>query len=139
MTEQFRSQSFGLGLAFATALGCIAYERLVKTFCFATVASLVCISYLPFVFYGYLTDNTVKTDVGKLGSQKWYILLYLLSGITCFFWYTRRQSVAVGAVYEVKYIVMLAIMYLLFGVRQMTWNMAIGIFLAMVSIYFISK
>ena len=83
-------------------------------------------------------------DVTKLFSNKtfiWYAVLYSLTWITTILWYiiTKKQGVMVGSIYEVKYIVILAIFYIAFGDQKFTLNTGIGVFLALCSIYFISK
>ncbi len=44
-----------------------------------------------------------------------------------------------GSIYEVKYIVMLSLLYIVFGDNKFTINTAIGVMLAIGSMYFISK
>lgn len=141
MSDHVRSQCFGLSLAFFTAIGCIAYERLVKSYSYFTVGLFTTLSYVPFWFLSLYFSNTVKDDFSKLCSHKWSLLTYFLSGATGPLWYliTRKQNVLVGAIYEVKYIVVMAIMYLFLGSTIPSWNTLIGVVLAMFSIYFISK
>ena len=141
MTPQIKSQLFGISLAIATALGCLAYERIVKSYSYFTVGLILLLSYFPFVLAAVFLNNTVRNDFSRMAENKWWILLYIASGITSPLWYliTRKQSVMVGAIYEVKYIVVMAILYLFFGSTHLSWNTAIGIVLAMCSIYFISK
>ncbi len=70
-----------------------------------------------------------------------WILIYLSTGITGMLWFkiTKHQGVMTSSLYEVKYIVMLAILYIMFGEQKFTFNTAMGVVLAMGSIYFISK
>jgi len=137
--DQIKSQFFGLSLAFTTAIGCIAYERIVKQSSFWMVGILAIIAYVPFIVCSTFFQKNINTwfDLWKI---KWWVLIFLLSGVTGPLWYliTKNQSVAVGAVYEVKYIVMMAIIYYFFGFNPLTWNTVVGIFLAMLSVYFIS-
>lgn len=138
MTDQVRSQLLGFSLALTTAIGVIAYERLVKAYSYFTVGILVSLSYIPFWLTAFFVQSQDKPDLGK---HKWSVLIFILSGVTGPIWYaiTRKQSVAVGAIYEVKYIVIMAIIYLMFGTQKLSVNTVIGIVLAMLSVYFISK
>ena len=141
MSPQTQSQILGISLAVTTAIGCLAYERLVKSYSYFTVGLFVCLSYVPFWLAAIFFDNDAKHDFSHLSTNKWWILLYFLSGITSPLWYiiTRKQSVMVGAIYEIKYIVVMAILYICFGSTHLSWNTMIGIVLAMFSIYFISR
>jgi drug/metabolite transporter (DMT)-like permease len=141
MSPQLTSQVFGMSLAITTAFGCLAYERIVKSYSYFTVGLIILLSYIPFVLASVFFDNNIKSDFSRMAENKWWIVLYIASGITSPLWYiiTRKQSVMVGAIYEVKYIVIMAILYLFFGSTHLSWNTAIGIVLAMFSIYFISK
>lgn len=68
-------------------------------------------------------------------------LTYWVTWITTPIWFviTKNQDVMVGSIYEVKYIVVLAVIYIFMGSRPMTWNAAVGVAFALISIYFISK
>lgn len=44
-----------------------------------------------------------------------------------------------SSLFEIKYIIVLAIIYVFAGEQKMTLNMAIGVILALSSIYFITK
>lgn len=138
---QFQSQICGVVLGLSTALGCLAYERLVKSCSYFTVGILVSLQYLPFVIAALYFSPPVKQDLIALRQNGWWIVLYLLTAVTGPLWYkiTRDQSVMAGAVYEAKYIVMLAIIYLFFGQQKLTVNTIIGIGFALCSIWFISK
>lgn len=141
VNAQFKSQALGLSLGLATAIGCLAYERLTKALSYTTVGMLAMFAYFPFVCAALYMDNNFRSDIGKFGEHKWAILVYILSGVTGPIWYflTRNQNVMVGSIYEVKYIVMLAVLYVVAGAKPMTWNIAIGVGFALVSIWFISK
>lgn len=141
MTDQVRSQIFGLSLAAATAIGCLAYERLTKAFCFFTVGFLACLAYLPFFTCSLYFTNTVKEDWKSFGQHKWAIALYILSGVTGPLWYTitRTQNMMIAGTYEIKYILVLALFYVVFGAKPFTLNTFVGICFALASIYFISK
>jgi drug/metabolite transporter (DMT)-like permease len=141
MSPQTQSQILGISLAVTTAIGCLAYERLVKSYSYFTVGLFVSLSYIPFWIAALFFDNNVKSDFSHLLVNGWWIFLFFLSGATGPLWYiiTRKQSVMVGAIYEIKYIVVMAILYICFGNTHLSWNTMIGIVLAMFSIYFISK
>lgn len=140
-TDQLKSQATGLLLASATAVGCLAYERLVKNFSYATVVLCVTFSYFPFFLLALVLDNGLKADLVRLKEHKMAVLVFLFSGVTSWCWYaiTRKQGVVVGALYEVKYIVVLALIYILFGTSKFTLNTLAGIVLASLSVYFISR
>jgi hypothetical protein len=112
MSPQTQSQILGILLAVTTAIGCLAYERLVKSYSYFTVGLFVSLSYIPFWLAALFFDNDAKSDFSHLSVNKWWILLFFLSGITGPLWYiiTRKQSVMVGAIYEIKYIVVKEIM-----------------------------
>lgn len=141
MSDQVKSQVFGICLAVSTAIGCLAYERLVKNMSYFVVGMVVSAHYVPFWLTLLLIDRGSARDLCKLGEHKWAVLVFALSGVTAPLWYyiTRKQSVIVGGIYEMKYIVVLAIIYILFGQSKFTLNTLIGMVLAMTSIYFISK
>lgn len=82
--------------------------------------------------------NIILSTTPKLYTA---ITIFILSGTTTIIWYliTKKQGVMVGSIYEVKYIVMLALIYILFGENKFTLNTVVGITLALGSIYFISK
>ncbi len=141
MSPQVKSQVLGLSLGAATAIGCLAYERIVKNFSYFTVGFIGCLAYVPFFTLSLLWDSQLRADVSKLGQFKWPIIIFLASGVTSPIWYliTRKQSVMVGGIYEIKYILMLALFYIFFGENKMTANTFIGICCAVASVYFISK
>jgi drug/metabolite transporter (DMT)-like permease len=140
-SDQVKSQALGLSLAVLTAVGCLAYEKITKSFSYFTVGLLAASAYVPFFITALLWDNQVKADFAKLSQHKGAIIVYLLSGATGPIWYliTKNQSVMVGAIYELKYILMLALFYIFFGDKPMTTNTVIGITFAVASVYFISK
>lgn len=137
--DQLKSQIYGLSLALMTAIGCIAYERIVKSCSYFTVGLLAAIAYIPFFLCALFFQSPIG-DIQNVWKHKWWVLIYILSGVTGPLWYliTKKQSVAVGAIYEVKYIVMLAVIYWIFGTTPLTWNTVVGICLAVFSVYFIS-
>ena len=140
-----QSQIFGLTLALSTAIGCIAYERLVKGLSFSIIILLALVFYVPCLFGCLLWNHrAVWEDLGKLYRDKALLMwagVYVLAWITTPLWYviTKKQSVMVGSIYEVKYIVMLALLYFFMGSRPMTVHLAIGVALALGSIYCISR
>lgn len=78
-------------------------------------------------------------------SDSKYIFQMLLRGLcgVCAgvsWWYiTKEQNVMIGSIYELKYIVILALFYIFFGDSKFTLNTGIGISLSIMGIYFISK
>lgn len=140
-----QSQVLGLTLALATAVGCIAYERLVKNFSLFSIIFVSCCFYVPtLIVLAMLNWHQTSAEVSRLFKEpqfRWWAFVYWITWITTPIWYviTRKQSVMVGGVYEIKYIVMLAVIYLFLGDRQMNLNTALGLLFALVSVYFISR
>lgn len=141
-----KSQLLGLALGLITAIGCIFYEKLVHHF---SLLGIVAIKIMEAIFILLLVliftpttelskDYTILSTTPKLYTA---ITIFILSGTTTIIWYliTKKQGVMVGSIYEVKYIVMLALIYILFGENKFTLNTVVGITLALGSIYFISK
>lgn len=141
MNAQVKSQVLGISLAIATAFGALAYARLVKSFTFFTVGLLACSAYIPFFVASLYFDSRVRDDISRLKDNRWAILLFLASGVTSPIWYliTKEQNLMVSAVYEIKYVVILALFYIFFGDKQMNLNTCVGIAFAVTSVYFISK
>jgi drug/metabolite transporter (DMT)-like permease len=141
VSSQLQSQALGLSLAIATAIGCLAYERLVKNFSFFVVSLFVIVEYVPMMLIAAWTHNTFAQDFQKFGDHKLAIITFMASGVTCPLWYfiVRKQSVMVGATYEFKYIVILTLFYVLFGTSKLSWNLLVGIVLAVLSVWFVSK
>ncbi len=142
---QLHSQILGISLAVATAIGCIAYEKLVKNFSFGIIILLAALFYVPMLIGIIFYDKaTFGADLTRLIHDKTFLIcavIYVLMWITTPLWYiiTRNQGVLVSSIYEVKYIVVLAVFYLFLGDRSFTIYTAAGIFCALASIYFISK
>jgi len=142
---QLKSQMLGLSLGLTTAIGCIFYEKLVTNFSFMTIAFLKLIEALLIVTLSFIIfPNSFKSDVTKFTSDITYVrwgTFFVLTGITSLLWYliTKKQGVMAGSLYEVKYIVMLALIYILFGDQKFNINTAVGMVLALFSVYFISK
>lgn len=143
--NQLQSQILGIMLAVTTAIGCIVYEKLVKNFSLGIIALLAVLFYVPLlagiIFYN---KGTFTTDIVKLIHNKtfiFYAVIYVLTWITVPLWYiiTKHQGVLVGSIYEVKYIVILAIFYIVWGDKPITIYTALGVMCALMSIYFISK
>lgn len=141
----WKSQILGMSLALATSIGCIAYERLVKTYSFGIIIILSLLFYIPALFACWCYEGKqITTDVVHLVTHKnfWFAAIaYSMTWITTPIWYiiTKRQGVMVGSIYEVKYIVMLALIYIFIGENKMSINTYIGIGLALSSIWFISR
>jgi drug/metabolite transporter (DMT)-like permease len=140
-----KSQALGLLLGLATAVGCIFYEKIVHAFSYTTfIIIFACELLLLGVVGSIVFPNQLVQDYHKFTSDSKYWIwagIYILTGITSLLWYkiTRSQGVMVGSIYEVKYIVIMALIYIIFGENRFTINTAIGVTLAMGSIYFISK
>ncbi len=140
-----QSQILGVTLAVTTAIGCLAYEKLVKNFSFGMIILLATIFYVPvlagIVFYD---KETFGANVTKLIHDRTflvYAIIYILAWVTVPLWYviTKHQGVLVGSIYEVKYIVVLAVFYIFLGDRSFTIYTVAGLLCALMSIYFISK
>lgn len=139
-----KSQALGLCLGLSTAIGCVLYEKLVVRLSYMTMAGIFLAEYLLFgLAFGLLFKNDLTKDYQALSEPKLglYAILYILTGITSPIWYyiTRQQGVMVSSLYEVKYVVMLAILYWMFGVHKLTPNLVAGTLLALASIYCISR
>lgn len=140
-----KPQLLGLLLAFSTAVGCIFYEKLVTVFGYHMILTIILIEYiLLFVAGHFVFGNTLQKDLGVFVSEPKHFLwagMYICTGITGLLWFyiTKNNGVMVGSVYEVKFILMLSLFYVFFGEQKFTINTGIGICLALVSIYFISK
>jgi drug/metabolite transporter (DMT)-like permease len=140
-----KSQLLGILLALATAIGCIAYERLVKNFSISMIFILSILFFVPAtIIYAITNGDKIVKDWTKLLNSKQLIMfavIYMITWITTPLWYniTKSQGVMVSSIYEVKYIILMALIYIAFGENRFTINTAIGVALAMGSIYFISK
>ena len=140
-----KSQVLGLLLGLMTAIGCIFYEKIVHNFSFMGFLIIKGIETLLLCGIAFFfMNNNVPSDYAKFISEPkymWWTLIYITTGITTILWYiiTEKQGVMAGSIYEVKYIVMLALIYIVFGDNKFTVNTAVGVAFAMVSIYFISK
>ncbi len=140
-----KSQILGLLLGLTTAIGCIFYEKIVHNFSFMGFMLIKGIETLLLCGIAYFfMNNNVPNDFSKFISEPkymWWALIYIGTGITSVLWYilTEKQGMMASSLYEVKYIVMLAVIYWIFGDKQFSWNLAFGTLLAICSIYFISK
>lgn len=144
MDAQIKSQIFGLSLAVFTAIGCIAYEKIVKSFSLATIIFLAASFYVPLLAILFVSDSAlVVSDLKRLVKPdfRWWAVVYWLTWITTPLWFviTKKQGVMAGSIYEVKYVVIMAVIYIFFGEQKMTVNTLVGVCLALGSIYFISK
>lgn len=132
-------------MAVTTAIGCIVYEKLVKNFSLGIIILLAALFYVPVLVGIFVFNKEIfTTDFTKLIHDKtliFYAVIYVLTWATVPLWYviTKNQGVLVGSIYEVKYIVILALFYIFFGDRVFSLNVAIGLVCALASIYFISK
>ena len=137
MNQQIKTQAFGLLLAATTAIGCIAYEKIVKTSSYFFVGFLVSLSYIPF----WLGSRFVQHPEPNQNLDSKWVVIFLLSGCTgpLWYWITRTKTVLTGAVFEVKYIGLLVIASIIIGEKGVTSYTIIGAILAIFSVYFISK
>ncbi len=145
MTPQQQSQALGLTLATVTAIGCVAYEKLVESCSIFIIFCLATLFYLPATVYMiFYQKQSVQSDLSTLWGN-WGLIfaaaIYFLSWITTPLWFfiTKKQGVLVGSIYEIKYIIILVMIYSFFGDKPITTNTYIGIFLAICSVWFISK
>ncbi len=142
---QVKSQLLGLMLGLATAIGCMMYEKLVHNFSYGTLWLICVIDLFIFRALGFLVfESSIKEDFAKLITEPKYwiiFIIYILTGITGMLWYkiTKDSSIMVSSIYEVKYIVILALLYIIFGDQKFTINTMMGVGFALCSIYFISK
>lgn len=143
--SQLQSQILGITLAITTAIGCLFYGKLVKNFSLGIIALLALVFYVPLligiIFY---SKETFTTDIIKLIHNRTfliYALVYVLTWVTVPLWFiiTKHQGVLVGSIYEVKYIVILTLLYIIWGDRSITVYTALGVAFALASIYFISR
>lgn len=84
--DQLKSQVYGLSLALMTAIGCIAYERIVKSCSYFTVGLLAAFAYIPFFLCALFFQSPIG-DMQSVWKHKWWILVYILSGVTGPLWY----------------------------------------------------
>lgn len=141
-----KSQIFGLLLAILTALGCIAYEKIVFSFSinFIYIIKIFELLFAVLIVFLFFNDYSIKNDFNiliKNSSLMMWTMIYIVTAITGILWFiiTKSQGVMVGSIYEVKYIVMLAIIYYLIGDKKFSLELLVGVLLAIGSIYFISK
>jgi drug/metabolite transporter (DMT)-like permease len=145
MTSQVKSQIIGLLIGIFTAIGCIVYEKLVKQCSMGMILLLATLFYVPAVsYYLIFKFEEIQKDTVTIWNNNtliWCAVLYVATWATMPLWYTitKKQGVMVGSIYEVKYIAMLAIFYIIIGENKFTMNMGIGVLFALISIYFISK
>jgi len=143
MTPQAQSQILGLLLAILTAAGCVAYERLVRVYSFGVVVALSLLFYLPaLTACCWAQGPQLRSDLRRMWvDHPWASAIYLLTWLTAPIWYviTKRQGVLAGGIYEMKYLVVLAVGYALFGGRGLNVNIVIGLVLALTSVWFVSR
>lgn len=137
MSSQLQVQLLGILLAITTAIGCIAYEKLVKSSGYFFVGFLGSVSCMPF----WIGARFIQTIEHHTICNKWWIFIYLVSGITgpLWYWITKTRTVLTSSIFEVKYIVILTIFSIFIGEKGVTSYTILGGFLAIASIYFISK
>jgi drug/metabolite transporter (DMT)-like permease len=143
MLEQIKSQFLGITLAILTAIGIISYERIVKAYSYSAIAFCnFAISFVAMVFFiCYKPASTVDIPKVLTNSTKDVLIFVTCYVATSFIWFylTLTKNVMTSSLFEIKYIVVLAIIYVIVGEQKMTMNMLIGVVLALSSIYFITK
>lgn len=143
--DQIKSQLLGISLAIATAIGCIAYEKVVKNHSLGVILFLTLLFYVPvLIFLIYFSKGSLTKEILSLTNDTkilWASIIYSITFITTPIWYiiTKKQGVLVGSIYEIKYLVILVVFYIFFGDGKFTNNTMMGFMFAMLSMYFISK
>ena len=143
MSEELKTQILGIFLAIMTAVGCLGYERLVKTLPYKSLAFFVWFQYcwIWLMLIIFQRNGSPIPPFSYWKEHKWAIFTLLISGVTSPLWYwiTQKHSVLVSGVFEMKYIIILGILSVFFGEQKPTMNTWIGAFLAILSVYFISR
>jgi drug/metabolite transporter (DMT)-like permease len=142
MSEELKTQILGILLAIMTAVGCIGYERLVKSLPYKSLLFFVWFQYFwIWLILLFVQKGPIIPSFSYWKQYKWPIIILLVSGVTSPLWYwlTRKHSILVSGVFEIKYIIILGILAVIFGEQKPTINTWIGAFLAILSVYFISK
>lgn len=144
MSDQLRSIVYGTSLMILTAIGCISYEKIVKSYSYSTVIILYLVYAIPMLIVFCFLDKTTFSQLVEIYNNKNHLLhasIYVVTWSTSILWYliTKKQGVMVGSIYEIKYVVILAIFYVIAGENKFTLNTLIGLVLAIASVYFISS
>jgi len=137
-----KSQVLGLSLAIFTAVGTLAYERLVKAYSIGIVLICYLSFYIPLLISCFIFKWTTLEEINlSFRKHPTEILIFWISSLCTPIWYaiTRSQGAMVGSIYEVKYVVMMAILYIFYGENKFTWNIAAGVCCALLSVWFISR
>lgn len=128
-------------MAISTAMHCILYEKLTKA------NSLVVICFLNALIYFILallsSFSSQPTNLESVMKIPPYIFISYISTwiFSSWIWYTvtTSQNVMTSSLYEIKYIVVLSVFYIIVGENKFTLNTLLGLIFAMCSIYFVSK
>lgn len=142
---QLKSQILGISLAILTGIGCIAYEKIAKNFSYSMVIVGWSIEFAILIVCNLIfMKSDLKSDIVKMSAEPRYVLWLLLwagTAVTSLLWYiiTLKQGAMTASLYEVKFIICMAFIYIMFGEMKFTINTAIGTVLTLVAIYFISK
>jgi drug/metabolite transporter (DMT)-like permease len=144
MNNPFLLQFFGILLAIATAVGCIAYEKIVYAFSYSTIALIIAFETVLALLISLFFVNNIAQDWIKLQNDvalRWSVVTFILTGITGFCWYyvTKTKGVMAGSIFEVKYLLILALFYFFCGTNPMTINTILGLIFSMLGIYFITR
>jgi len=142
---QLKSQILGITLALLTGIGTIAYEKIAKNFSYSIIVIGLFIEALILLITNLVfMDSNFKSDLTKITSEPKYLIwlfLWVITAVTSILWYiiTSKQSAMTASLYEVKFIICMAFIYILFGENKFTWDTAIGTVLTIIAVYFISK
>lgn len=129
----------GFALAVFTAAACVVYERLVQAYSTTAVVLAVLASYLPALVWVMLYgEGGAPVDARFF---KLCAVYAALASVATVIWLriTRDQGVLAGGLYEMKYVVVLALFYALAGSKPITARTLLGGALAMLSVYIVSK
>ena len=144
--SQLAGTAIGALLCLTTAIGCVGYEHVVKTFSFRflLLLKLVELLLISAAILFLPAARSFSSEVGDLigsGKLAGWSAVYVASGLTIPLWYilTREYGVLVSSTFEFKYIIVLTLIYLVAGEGEVTGNTIIGVVLAMLSAYFVTK
>ena len=144
--SQLAGTAIGALLCLTTAIGCVGYEHVVKTFSFRflLLLKLVELLLISAAILFLPAARSFSAEVGDLigsGKLAGWSAVYVASGLTIPLWYilTREYGVLVSSTFEFKYIIVLTLIYLVAGEGEVTGNTVIGIVFAILSAYFVTK
>lgn len=137
-----REAFYGILLAVVTTLGCLVYERIVKSYAFWFIILLQWIytTIYAFVFVVANAKSVVRTVFAMDGRAWACSTCYVLSSVTIPLWFliTRRSNVAAGGVYEIAYLPLLLLTYSLLGSSSLSVRFYIGASMVIIGVVLIS-